>query len=210
MSQTRCQISVSLDGFAAGPDQSSEEPLGKGGERLHQWALVTEGWRASHGHEGGEQSVDSKVAAEGMHNVGAVVMGRKMFAGAGPWDPEWRGWWGEDPPFHAPVFVVTHNQREPLEMEGGTTFHFVNDGIEAAHAAAREAAGERDVLVAGGANTVQQCLSAGLLDEVYLHIAPVILGAGERLLDNVGDLELEPVEVIHSPAATHIRYKVGR
>jgi dihydrofolate reductase len=133
-----------------------------------------------------------------------------MFAGAGPWDPDWRGWWGEDPPFHAPVFVVTHNAREPLEMEGGTTFHFVTAGVAAAVEQARAAAGGRDVMVAGGAATVQQVMAAGLLDELYLHIAPVLLGGGERLLENVGDPRLEIVKTVGSPAVTHVKYRVVR
>ena len=146
-----------------------------------------------------------------MRDNGAYIMGRKMFGGGdGPWDESWRGWWGEDPPYHAPVFVLTHHAREPLEMEGGTTFHFVTDGIESALEQARAAAGERPVAVAGGASAVRQYLAAGLLDELYLHVAPVVLGAGERLLEDVGDPVLEPVEVIASPVVTHIRYRVAR
>jgi dihydrofolate reductase len=150
------------------------------------------------------------VIEEVVAGVGAYVMGRNMFAGPGPgpWEAAWRGWWGEDPPFHAPVFVLTRYAREPLEMQGGTTFHFVSEGVEAALAAAREAADDGIVSVAGGANTIQQFLRAGLLDELYLHIAPVLLGAGERLLENVGDPVLEPVKVVASPAVTHIKYRV--
>jgi dihydrofolate reductase len=193
---------VSLDGFAAGPNQSVENPLGEGGERLHEWAFPTEGQRT-------QSPLDAQIQAKWADGVGAFVMGRKMFGGGdGPWDRSWRGWWGEDPPYHAPVHVLTHHEREPLEMQGGTTFHFVTDGIEAALEAAREAAGGRDVAIAGGASTVQQYLAAGLLDELFLHIAPVVLGSGERLLDGVGDPKLEPIEVIASPAVTHVRYRV--
>ena len=138
-------------------------------------------------------------------------MGRKMFGGGdGPWDEKWRGWWGEDPPFHVPVFVLTHHPREPLPMEGGTTFTFVTDGIESALEQARTAAGDKDVMIAGGASAVQQYLAAGLLDELYLHIVPILLGAGERLLEGVGDPSLEPVKVIASPAVTHVKYRVVR
>jgi dihydrofolate reductase len=211
MSKVTCQISVSLDGFVAGPNQTVENPLGEGGESLHEWALATESWRAQHGRGGGERNADSEVIDEVTENVGAYIMGRNMFGGGpGPWDESWRGWWGEDPPFHVPVFVLTHHPREPLEMQGGTTFHFVTDGIEAALERARAAAGDRDVSVAGGAEAVQQYLAAGLLDELYLHIAPVILGGGARLLENVGDPKLEPVKVVASPAVTHVKYRVVR
>jgi len=211
MSTVRCQISVSLDGFTAGPDQSPDHPLGRGGERLHEWALATAAWRAAHGLEGGERGADSDVVQAATEGIGATIMGRRMFGGGdGPWDEGWTGWWGDDPPFHTPVHVLTHHPRKPLEMQGGTTFHFVTDGIEAALEQARAAAGGRDVAVAGGASTVRQYLAAGLLDELYLHIVPVLLGAGDRLLENVGDLSLEPVEVVASPAVTHVRYRVGQ
>ena len=211
MSRVTCQISISLDGFAAGPNQSVDNPLGEGGERLHEWVFPTDAWRGQHGLEGGERSADSEVAESLVRGVGAYVMGRNMFGGGhGPWDTSWRGWWGEEPPFHVPVFVLTHHAREPLEMRGGTTFTFVTDGIDAALQQAREAAGEQDVCIAGGASTVQQYLAAGHLDELYLHIAPVVLGDGERLLENVGHPTLEPVEVVHSPATTHVRYRVVR
>ena len=200
MGRVTCQISVSLDGFAAGPDQSLEDPLGRGGERLHAWAFAPD-----------RDPVDARVAASLLDGVGAYVMGRKMFGGGpGPWDEAWRGWWGEDPPYHAPVFVLTHHARAPLTMERGTTFHFVTDGLESALARARATAGGQDVAIAGGASTVRQCLVAGHLDELYLHIVPILLGAGERLLDGAGDPVLEPGEVLASPAATHIRYRVGR
>jgi dihydrofolate reductase len=208
MNTLTCHISVSLDGFVAGANQSAKDPLGQGGERLHEWAFNTDSWRQRHGLDEGERTTSSDVIDEVSTGVGAVIMGRKMFAGAGPWDESWRGWWGEDPPFHVPVFVLTHNKRDPLPMQGGTTFNFVTDGIESALEQARSAAGGNNILVAGGASAVQQYLAAGLLDELYLHIVPVVLGAGERLLDNVGDPTLEPVHVVASPGVTHIKYRV--
>jgi dihydrofolate reductase len=209
MTSVTCQMSVSLDGFVAGPNQSLDNPLGEGGMRLHDWVFETASWRQQHGLDGGERTPDSEVVDEVFANVGAYIMGRKMFGGgAGPWDETWTGWWGDDPPYHVPVFVLTHHEREPLPMLGGTTFHFVTDGIESALAQARAAAGGNDVAVAGGAQTVQQYLAAGLLDELYLHIAPVVLGAGERLLDNVGDPTLEPIKVVASPAVTHVKYRI--
>jgi len=211
MNSVTCQISVSLDGFAAGPNQSVENPLGEGGMRLHEWAFANAGWRRQHGLEGGDEGPDSEVVEEAVAGVGAYIMGRKMFGGGeGPWDHSWTGWWGDDPPFHLPVFVLTHHAREPLPMGGGTSFTFVTDGVEAALDQARAAAGDRDVAIAGGAATVQQFMAAGLLDELYLHIVPVILGSGERLLENVGDPSLEPVKVVASPAATHVKYRVLR
>jgi dihydrofolate reductase len=211
MSSLTCHISMSLDGFVAGPNQSVENPLGEGGMRLHQWAFATESWREQHGGRGGERNADADVVDEVVQGVGAYIMGRKMFGGGdGPWDESWTGWWGEDPPYHTPVFVLTHHPREPLPMQGGTTFTFVTDGIESALEQARAAAGDGDVAIAGGASTVQQYLAAGLLDELYLHIVPVVLGAGERLLENVGDPVLEPVKVVASPAVTHVKYRVAR
>jgi dihydrofolate reductase len=211
MRSVNCHISISLDGFVAGPNQSLENPIGEGGMRLHEWAFNTDSWREQHGSEGGERSADAEVADEVVQGVGAYIMGRKMFGGGdGPWDESWRGWWGEDPPFHTPVFVLTHHPREPLPMQGGTTFTFVTDGIESALEQARAAAGDDDVMIAGGASAVQQYLAAGLLDELYLHIVPVLLGAGERLLENVGDPPLEPIKVVASPAVTHVKYRVVR
>jgi dihydrofolate reductase len=211
MNSVTCHISISLDGYVAGPHQSIENSIGEGGMRLHEWVFATHGWRAQQGLEGGESSADSEVVDRLTQGVGAYIMGRNMFGGGhGPWDPSWRGWWGENPPYHTPVFVLTHHQREPLAMEGGTTFTFVNDGIESALQQARAGAGESDVAIAGGAGTVQQYLARGLLDELFLHIVPVVLGAGERLLENVGDPTLEPVEVMASPAVTHVRYRVVR
>ena len=211
MTSVTCQISISLDGFVAGPNQSLENPIGEGGMRLHQWAFETASWREQHGLEGVARTADSEVADEVVQNVGAYIMGRKMFGGgAGPWDMTWTGWWGEEPPYHAPVFVLTHHAREPLSMRGGTTFAFVTEGIDAALERARSAAGDKDVAIAGGASTVRQYLAAGMLDELYLHIVPVILGAGERLLEDVGDPTIEPVKVITSPAVTHIKYRIVR
>ena len=181
MSKTTCHISISLDGFVAGPDQSIDNPLGGGGLRLHQWAFANDEWRAHHGDEGGEHNADSDVIADVVRNVGAYIMGRNMFDhGRGEWDPDWRGWWGEDPPFHTPVFVLTHYPHEPLTMDGGTTFEFATDGAVSALERARAAAGDRDVSLAGGAQTVQQFLAAGLLDGLYLHIVPVLLEGLER------------------------------
>jgi dihydrofolate reductase len=211
MRSTTCQISISLDGFVAGPNQSVQNPIGEGGMRLHRWAFATRSWNAQHGQPGGEPGPDSEVIDEVGEGIGAYIMGRKMFGGGdGRWDESWRGWWGENPPYHVPVFVLTHHERAPLQMEGGTTFTFVTGGIEEALSQARVAAGDRDVSIAGGASAVQQCLRAGLLDELYLHIVPVLLGSGERLLDGVGDPVLEPVKVVASAAVTHVKYRVGR
>ena len=209
MSSVTCQISISLDGFVAGPNQSVEDPIDEGGMRLHEWVFKTDSWRGQHGLEGGERTVDSEVVDEIVQGVGAYVMGRKMFGGGdGVWDETWTGWWGEDPPFHAPVFVLTHHPREPLSMQGGTTFTFVTDGIESALEQARTAADGREVAISGGASAVRQYLAAGMLDELYLHIVPIVLGAGERLLENVGEPIVEPVKVVASPVVTHVKYRV--
>jgi dihydrofolate reductase len=205
----RCQISVSLDGYVAGPNQSPKDPLGEGGEDLHDWVIATESWRRQHGREGGERNADSELVERESAGIGAYIMGRKMFGGgSGPWDESWKGWWGDEPPFHVPVFVLTHHEREPLEMEGGTTFAFVTDGIESTLEQAEAAAGDQDVAIAGGAIAIQQYLAAGKLDELHLHVVPIILGGGERLLDNIGKANLEPVEVVGSPAVTHLKYRV--
>jgi dihydrofolate reductase len=200
---------MSLDGFVAGPNQSTDNPIGEGGMRLHEWAFATESWRRQQGLKGGERSADAEVVDDVVQGVGAYVMGRKMFGGGdGPWDETWTGWWGEDPPYHVPVFVLTHHAREPLSMQGGTTFTFVTDGIDSALEQARKAAGDKDVAIAGGASAVRQYLAAGLLDELYLHVVPVVLGAGERLLVNVGNPTLEPIKVIASPTVTHVKYRI--
>ena len=200
MSRVTSQMSLSLDGFLAGPRQSREDPLGVGGERLHPWFFADD-----------PHPADRELGARVLEGNGAYLMGRRMFGGdEGPWDPAWRGWWGEEPPYHAPVFVLTHHAREPLEMAGGTTFTFVTDGFDSALAQARAAAGDLDVCVAGGASVVQQALRAGVLDELHLHVVPVLLGAGARLLEDVGDPALEPGEVVATPAATHVRYRVVR
>jgi dihydrofolate reductase len=210
MSSVTCQISMSLDGFVAGRNQSRDNPIGEGGMRLHEWAFATDSWRRQQGLDGGEHNADAEVVDELVRGVGAYIMGRRMFGGGdGPWDETWRGWWGEDPPYHAPVFVLTHHSREPLSMQGGTTFTFVTGGVESALEQARAAAGDADVAIAGGASAVRQYLAAGILDELYLHIVPVILGAGERLLEDIGDPNLQPVSVVASPAVTHIKYWVG-
>ena len=211
MSKVTCQISISLDGFVAGPNQSLENPLGEGGLGLHEWAFATASWREQQGQLGGARGVDSDVLDEVVQNVGAYIMGRKMFGGGdGRWDQAWKGWWGEDPPYHVPVFVLTHHPRAALPMKGGTTFNFITDGITSALAQARAAAGPKDIVIAGGAHAVQQFLAAGLLDELYLHVVPVVLGAGERLLEYVGKPTLEPVKVLASPAVTHVKYRVVR
>jgi dihydrofolate reductase len=211
MSRVTSHISISLDGFVAGPEQSLDNPLGIGGPRLHEWAFATDEWQRRHGSGSGEASADSDVIAATLENLGAYVMGRNMFGGGpGPWDDNWRGWWGQDPPFHLPVFVLTHHEREPLQMHGDTTFHFVTGGAADALRQARDAAGDRDVSVVGGANAIQQFLAAGLLDELQLHIVPVLLGSGERLLVDCGDPTLEPTEVVASPRVTHITYRIVR
>src|ERR1700722_7066509 len=210
MSKVKCQISISLDGLVAGPRQSLQNPLGVGGLRLHEWVFATDAWQRQHGGEGGARTADSAVIEDGVAGVGAYIMGRNMFGpGRGTWDDSWRGWWGENPPYHLPVFVLAHHERAPLAMDGGTTFTFVTSGVQSALEQARAAAGDQDVSIAGGASTIQQFLAAGLLDELHLHIVAVVLGEGERLLANVGDPRLTPVEVIASPTVTHIRYQVG-
>jgi dihydrofolate reductase len=213
MGKVKVSISMSLDGFVAGPNPGLEEPLGEGGERLHDWAFRTATWRRTHGEEGGETGPDDDAIGEMAAGVGAVVMGRRMFSGgAGPWedDPKRDGWWGDEPPFHVPVFVATHHARDPEEMQGGTTFHFVTDGVEAALEQARATAGDQDVLVSGGAAVVQQALRAGQLDELDLHVVPVLLGGGTRLLEGLQGVRLEPDRAIGSPGVTHLRYRVVR
>jgi dihydrofolate reductase len=195
-------MSISLDGFVAGPDQSADNPIGIGGLELHQWHLRAD--------ELGEEA-DVAMRDELLTPAGAYLMGRNMFGPVrGEWVGDWRGWWGEEPPYHAPVFVLTHYAREPIEMKGGTTFYFVTTGFDDALEQARAAAGDDDVDIAGGASTVRQGLAAGAIDELVLDIVPILLGRGERIFDGVSDTRFEPVEVMHSPNATHIRYRVGR
>jgi len=213
MARLRCQISMSLDGFVAGPNPSEEHPLGERGEELHEWVLKLAAWREPHGREGGEVNASTEVVEESLDGIGAHLMGRNMFGGGpGPWgaDP-WDGWWGEDPPFHAPVFVLTHHGREPLEKQGGTTFTFVTEGIETALGLAKQAAGGKDVSLGGGASAIQQYLAAGLVDELQLNLVPVLLGGGTRLFDNLGDVDLkfEPLRVVDAPDVTHLRYQVA-
>jgi dihydrofolate reductase len=213
MTQLTLDISMSLDGFIAGPDADLEEPLGRGGEELHEWIFRVKSWRESHGMSGGETGPDDEVVDQWQSRHGATVMGRRMFSGGqGPWedDPKANGWWGDEPPFRHPVFVLTSHPREPLPMKGGTTYNFITDGPEAALEAARAAAGEKDVGLGGGANVAQQYLAAGLLDEVQIHLVPIFLGDGVRLFDNLDErVKLEPTRVIESPAVTHLRYRVS-
>jgi dihydrofolate reductase len=191
-----CDLSVSVDGFVAGPRQTQDDPIGAGGLRLHEWHFEPEG-------------EDRRIVEEWMTAPGAHVMGRNMFGpGRGEWDPGWTGWWGDEPPYGTPVFVLTHHQRDDLAM-GATTFHFVTDGIHVALERAAAAAGERSVAIAGGASTVNQYLAAGLVDELHLHISPMVLGEGERLFDGVPPLDLEPVQVVASPRVTHVKYRIA-
>jgi dihydrofolate reductase len=211
MSKVRAQISVSADGYVAGPNQSRENPLGEGGESLHDWVVALKAWREPHGREGGDVNESSSVVEEAKANVGAEIMGRGMFGGGpGPWPEEpWNGWWGDEPPFHMPVFVLTHHERDPLTL-GDTTFTFVTDGIESALEQAKAAAGGKDVHVSGGAEAINQYLAAGLVDELELHVVPLVLGGGARLFDGVGpDLQLEQVRVVDAPGVTHLKYRVG-
>jgi dihydrofolate reductase len=199
MTNTTCHMSMSLDGFVAGPDQSRDNPLGVRGLELHQWHL------GSPIDEADITATNSLLAPRG-----AYVMGRNMFGPIrGEWDEDWRGWWGDEPPYHAPVFVLTHYAHDPIEMQGGTTFHFVTEGFDAAFAQAREVAGDLGVDIAGGASTVRQAFAAGAIDELALDIVPVLLGSGERLFEGVEDPGLEPLAVSHSPLAIHVRYRIG-
>jgi dihydrofolate reductase len=212
MTKLRATMAISLDGYGAGPDQSLEEPLGVGGEHLHDWMVPLDVFKEMHGDRSpGETNASSAVVRAWWENLGAVLMGRNMFGGGpGPWHDDWRGWWGEDPPYHVPVFVLTHHEREPLEMQGGTTFSFVTDGIEAAFERASEAAAGADVRLMGGVSTIRQYLNAGLVDDIELSISPLLLGAGERLFDGVEGVELEQVRAVEAPGVTHIRYRVVR
>jgi dihydrofolate reductase len=210
MSKVRAHISISLDGYVAGPNQSHESPLGEGGEDLHDWVVSLKAWREGHGHEGGEVNESTALVEEEKANVGANIMGRGMFGPpeGGPWgDDSWQGWWGDDPPFHHPVFVITHHERGPLTLTD-TTFTFVTDGIESALAQAREAAGDEDVFISGGGDIINQYLAAGLVDEVEIHVVPLMLGGGSRLFEGVGDLKLEQLRAVEAPGVAHLKYRV--
>lgn len=211
MSKVRVHISTSLDGYVAGPNQTQEEPLGHGGEALHDWLVSLRAWREAAGLEGGEENASSSVVRETQTNVGAEIMGRGKFGPAtrGPWgDDPWQGWWGDQPPFHKPVFVLTNHEREPLTLSD-TTFTFVTGGIESALEQAREAAGEQDIFIGGGADTINQFLAAGLVDEIELHVVPLLLGGGARLFVGVGsDLRVEPIRIVEAPGVTHLKYRV--
>jgi dihydrofolate reductase len=211
MSKVRAHISSSLDGYVAGPNQSEENPLGVGGEQLHDWVIELRAWREPHGREGGEVNASTPIVEESLQNIGAEIMGRGKFGppDGGPWgDDPWQGWWGDDPPFHNPVFVLTHHEREPLTLSD-TTFHFVTDGIESALAQAKQAAGEGDVLLGGGADSINQYLAAGLVDELEVHVVPMLLGGGARLLEGVGeDLKLEQLRAVEAPGVAHLKYRV--
>jgi dihydrofolate reductase len=213
MTKVRFNLSISLDGYAAGPDQGLDNPLGVGGLHLHDWAFPLAAFRAAHGAGAeGEVNASTQIIEEMRADVGALIMGRNMFGGyPGPWreDPPWTGWWGDDPPFHVPVFVITHHARAPLAMTGGTTFHFVTDGIESALAQARAAAGDKGIVIGGGASVARQYLAAGHVDEANIALVPLLLGAGERLFDQLGSqVRFEPVRVIDAPGVTHIKYRV--
>ncbi|RZU66021.1 dihydrofolate reductase [Microterricola gilva] len=197
MAYVTCDIGISVDGYSAGPNQSQTEPLGEGGEQLHRWMF--------------EEPELHTAERDAIVDAGAFIMGRNMFGPIrGEWSGDWRGWWGEEPPYHGPVFVLTHHERAPLEMEGGTTFHFVTKGVAAAFELAKESAGGRNISIAGGADTVRQFLNFGLIDELRLHIAPVVLGTGERVFEGVHDLRLEQLGVTSSTLVTHVRYRVLR
>ena len=211
MSGLTLDITMSLDGFIAGPNPSLEEPLGEGGERLHEWVVRLASWREPHGLEGGETGADDELTKESIASIGAHIMGRRMFSnGAGPWeeDPKADGWWGDDPPFHHAVFVLTHHPRQTVTKEGGTTFTFVTEGIEAALEQARVAAGELDVGISGGAEVAQQYLRAGLIDTMHIHVAPLLLGGGTRLFEESGGepIKLEPVHAIQGRDVVHLTF----
>jgi dihydrofolate reductase len=211
MSKVRVHIAVSADGYVAGPNQSEENPLGEGGESLHDWAFPLKAFRELHGREGGEVNASNAILEEAQANAGAEIMGRGKFGGGpGPWgDDPWSGWWGEDPPFHMPVFVLTHHEREPLTLSD-TTFTFVTDGIESALEQARVAAADKDVTVGGGADVINQYLAAGLVDELELHVVPLVLGGGARLFEGIGsDLALEHVRAVEAPGVTHLKYRLA-
>ena len=202
MGKVAVDITTSLDGYVAGPDDGPDLPLGENGERLHEWIFGLRAWREPHGLEGGETNRDSEIVEEGLADRGAVIVGRRMFDNADGW--------GEEPPFHVPVFVLTHEAREPEAKDGGTEFTFVTDGVESAFRQAKAAAGDRNILVGGGASTVQQFLKAGLVDELQIHVTPLLLGGGVKLLDSLNDddVKLEITRVVESPTVTHLQYRV--
>jgi dihydrofolate reductase len=213
VSKLRCHISISLDGFVAGPNQSEENPLGEGGERLHEWAVQLAAWRQAHGRQGGEVNASTRIVEEARENIGAAIMGRNMFGpiGGGPWaDEQWKGWWGDNPPYHYPVFVLTHYPRDPLELEGGTAFHFVTDGIDSALAQARTAAGGKDVMLWGGGDVIGQYLAARLLNELELTVVPILLGGGARVFRTLADADvrLEQVRAVEGPGVAHLKYRM--
>jgi dihydrofolate reductase len=212
VARLRFHISISLDGFVAGPNQSEQNPLGEGGMQLHQWVFGLAAWRRRHGLDGGEVNPSTDIVEASVQNIGATVMGRNMFGGGGgPWgDTPWDGWWGEDPPFHMPVFILTHHPREPVLMQGGTTFTFITDGVRSALEHARHAAAGKDVALAGGADVAQQFLRAGLIEELQLHLVPVLLGDGARLFDNLDGAQvgLEATGTVQAPGITHLSYRV--
>jgi dihydrofolate reductase len=208
MSKLRLKISISLDGFVAGPHQSIENPLGIGGMRLHEWVIPLRTWRSAHGMDGGEENESTAVVEKSVENIGATIMGRNMFGGhPGPWDSKepWNGWWGANPPFRHPVFVLTHHARAPLQLEGGTTFTFVTEGMESALSQARSAAKGKDVSLAGGAQAAREYLVAGLVDEMLIHLVPTLLGSGERLFEGAGT-ELHGLKLVRTVAASNVTH----
>jgi dihydrofolate reductase len=214
MGKVKFNITMSTDGYIAGPNQGLSEPLGVGGEQLHDWAVGLKFFKDMHGDPSdGKTGVDNDILVETFDNVGAVIMGRKMFGGGpGPWKgDEWKGWWGDNPPYHTPVYVLTHHPREPLVMEGGTTFYFVTDGIESALKQAKEAAGDKNISIPGGARAAQQYIAAGLVDEMELHVVPQLLGGGERLFENVlPSVKLDLVRTVIGDNVTHLKYNVSK
>lgn len=213
MSKLRVHIAISADGFVAGPNQTEQNPLGEGGERLHEWVVSLAAWRGMQGMEGGEVNESTPIVEESIQNIGAGVLGRNMFGppSGGDWgDGSWKGWWGDDPPYHNNVYVITHHPREPLVMKGGTTFHFVTDGIERALERAKESARGQDVRLWGGGQVINEYMAAGLLDELELHIVPVLLGSGSRLFENLGGAKvgLDQIRAIGAPGVAHIKYRL--
>jgi dihydrofolate reductase len=207
MGKTRIGMSMSLDGFVAGPNQTLETPLGEGGRRLHEWMFVTRYFQQMIGEEDGETGTDDDIVRSWAQGIGANIMGRNMFGPVrGPWPADsWQGWWGPEPPYHTDVFVLTHHARDPLPMEGGTTFYFVTDGPEAALERARQSAGDRDILISGGGSTARQFISMGVVEQIGVHVAPVLLGRGERLFPDDGP-DYELAEVVCSPRVSHYTF----